>query len=121
MMSQTRQIISLMFLLFVVPQIALAHAVLVHSTPADQSVIRGRRVNLALEFNSRIDASRSMLTLTGPAGKSLPVQIQSSLKPSELKGIASQLESGTYHIHWQVLATDGHITRGEITFTVAKD
>ncbi len=120
MMRQTRHLILFIFLLLNLPQVAFAHAILVHSTPADQAIVHSRTVNLVLEFNSRIDAGRSMLTLTGPTEKNLPVQIQPSLKISELKGSASNLANGTYHLHWQVLATDGHITRGEITFSVAK-
>ncbi len=69
MMRQTRHLILFIFLLLNLPQVAFAHAILVHSTPADQAVVRSRTVNLVLEFNSRIDARRSMLTLTGPAKK----------------------------------------------------
>ena len=100
---------------------ALAHAILVRSTPADRSVVHSRIVNMTLDFNSRIDASRSTLTLTGPTGRNVPVQVQPSKGPSQLKGKADNLASGAYHIHWQVLASDGHITRGDITFIVAKE
>lgn len=97
---------------------AFAHATLMHSTPADQAVVHSRSVDLTLDYNSRIDARRSSLTLTGPGGKTVPVQIQPIGKPAELKAVADNLASGTYRIHWQVLASDGHITRGEVTFTV---
>ncbi len=109
---------SLAVLLFAAAPSAFAHAILIHSTPADQAVVHSRNVDLTLDYNSRVDAARSTLTLTGPAGTNLPVQIESSAKPSELKAIASNLASGTYHIHWQVLASDGHITRGQVEFTV---
>jgi methionine-rich copper-binding protein CopC len=108
--------LALPFLLYV-PK-ALAHAMLVHSTPADQAVVHSRSVDLTLDYNSRIDARRSSLTLTGPGGKAVPIQIQTAGKPAELKAVASNLASGIYRIHWQVLASDGHITRGDITFTV---
>ncbi len=97
---------------------ALAHATLVRSTPADQAVVHSRSVDLTLDYKSRIDARRSSLTLTGPGGKTVPIQIQPVVRPAELKAVAGNLVSGTYRIHWQVLASDGHITRGEVTFTV---
>jgi copper resistance protein C len=100
-------------------QVVFAHAILLRSTPANASVVDSRNVELTLDYNSRIDARRCTVTLTSPAGKSLPVRMGSSTNPSELKGTASNLESGTYHVHWQVLAADGHITRGEIAFTIA--
>jgi methionine-rich copper-binding protein CopC len=110
--------ISLATLLFVSAQMAFAHAVLVRSTPADHSVVHTRNVNLTLDYNSRIEARRCTVTLTESAGKNVPIQIQSSAKPFELQATANNLTNGTYHIHWQVLASDGHITRGEIAFTV---
>jgi hypothetical protein len=47
------------------------------------------------------------------------LQIERSAKPSELNAVAQDLANGKYQIHWQVLASDGHITRGDITFTIA--
>lgn len=116
---RNRQIIAIVFLLSAAVPMAFAHAILVRSTPADQSVVHSRTVNLTLDFNSRIDAGRSTLTLTGPGGKTVPVEMESSAKPYQLKGAAANLVVGSYQIHWQVLASDGHITRGDVAFTVA--
>lgn len=98
--------------------LAFAHAVLVHSTPADHSVVQARTITLLLQYNSRIDAARSSLTLTDAGGKSLPLQMESSGNAGELKAVAPDLANGQYRIHWQVLASDGHITRGEVNFFV---
>ena len=38
--------------------------------------------------------------------------------PDVLTAPASGLAPGDYRIRWQVLASDGHITRGEVPFTV---
>ncbi len=111
--------ITLALLLFTCTPKAFAHAILIHSTPADHAVVHSRNVSLTLDYNSRIDAARSTLALIGPAGTNLPLQKRSAAKPSELSAVADNLASGTYHIHWQVLASDGHITRGEIVFKVA--
>ncbi len=97
---------------------AFAHATLVHSTPVDQAIVHSREIDVALEYNSRIEASRCTVTLTDLAGKIFPLQMERSAKPSELKGVARNLANGKYRIHWQVLASDGHITRGDVAFTV---
>ncbi len=97
---------------------ALAHAILVHSTPADKSVIHQRHVSLTLDYNSRIDVARSTLALFGPSGLKISLRMQSSPAPSELKADAANLAAGTYQVRWQVLASDGHITRGQFSFTV---
>ncbi len=98
---------------------AFAHAVLLHSTPANHAVVYSHQLSLILEYNARIDVTRCMLTLAGPSGADIPLQKKPSAKPSELKAFAVNLKDGAYHFHWQVLAGDGHITRGEIAFTVA--
>ncbi|MHB8302328.1 MAG: copper resistance CopC family protein [Acidobacteriaceae bacterium] len=98
---------------------AWAHAVLVRSAPADRSIVHSADVHLVLDYNSRIDASRCNLTLVGPGGKTFTLDREPAENPGELKATAHNLPSGNYQIHWQVLASDGHITRGEVTFTVA--
>lgn len=103
---------------FVVTPLAFGHAILVRSTPADQAIVHSHRVDLTLNYNARIDARRSSLTLTGPGEKTVPVQIERSNTPGELKAAAGNLANGTYRVHWQVLASDGHITRGDFAFTV---
>ena len=97
---------------------AFAHATLVRSTPGDRAIVHSHAIDVALEYNSRIEASRCTVTLTDVAGKIFPLQMERSARPSELKGVAHNLTNGKYRIHWQVLASDGHITRGDVAFTV---
>ncbi len=110
--------VPLTLLIFLTVPRAFAHAILMRSTPPNQAIVHARNIDLTLDYNSRIDVVRSTLTLTGPSGKDLPIRIKVSGKSSELKAAASNLASGNYRVQWQVLASDGHITRGEIAFTV---
>ena len=96
-----------------------AHAVLVHSTTADQAVVHSHQVDIALGYDSRIEAGRCTVRLTDSAGNAFPLRMERSARPSELKAVAYNLANGKYQIHWQVLASDGHITRGNVAFTVA--
>lgn len=98
---------------------AFAHAMLVRSSPANQAVVHTRQVDIALDYDSRIEARRCTVKLTDAAGKPVALQMQRSAKPSELNAVAHGLANGKYQIHWQVLASDGHITRGDVSFTVA--
>ncbi len=116
--AQIRSVTLVLVLFLVVPR-AIAHAILMHSTPSNEAVVHARNVDLTLDYNSRIDVARSSITLTGPSGKSLPIKVEPGTKLSQLKAAAANLANGNYHIHWQVLASDGHITRGEIAFTVS--
>jgi methionine-rich copper-binding protein CopC len=99
---------------------AVAHAILVESTPALHGSAVGPDVPLKLRFNVRIDLSRSRLTLIGPDGSTQTLQIDTQAPPDTILSQAKGLSAGAYRLRWQVLASDGHITRGEIPFTVTK-
>jgi len=99
-------------------RIAFAHAVLMHSSPAANSSLHGPDVPISLKFNSRVDGSRSRLLLVAPDGKSTTLTLDSQAAADTLTTRASGLAAGKYAINWQVLAVDGHITRGQILFEV---
>lgn len=102
------------------PVPALAHAVVVKAQPAlDQEVAAGP-LDIRLEFNSRIDKERSRLQLTAPDGTRSDVPIAEGGEPTVLMAQVPALPPGAYTLRWQVLAVDGHITRGDIPFTVGE-
>src|SRR6266478_1617804 len=97
---------------------AAAHAVLLESNPPLKSAVSGPDVPIKLRFNVRIDALRSRLTLICPDGSSQALEIGKQSPADALLAEAKGLAAGAYRLRWQVLASDGHITRGEIPFTV---
>jgi hypothetical protein len=99
---------------------AAAHAVLLESTPAVNSTVAGPDISINLRFNVRIDAGRSRLTLVPPSGSVRPLEIGKQTSEDTLSASAGGLPAGEYRLRWQVLASDGHITRGEIPCTVAR-
>jgi methionine-rich copper-binding protein CopC len=99
---------------------ATAHAVLMESSPAVNSTVAGPDIAIKLRFNVRIDAGRSRLTLVPPTGSVQPLEIGKQISADTLFANASGLPAGEYRLRWQVLASDGHITRGEIPFIVAR-
>jgi hypothetical protein len=80
-------------------------------------VVSGPDITIRLKFNSRIDAAHSHLYLDG-GSHSQQIEIAGNAAPDTLLGQAKKLTAGEYRIEWQVLAVDGHITRGEVPFTV---
>lgn len=99
------------------PKLALAHAILLQGQPADQATIPAGERTLVLRYNSRIDHQLSRLVLQGTnAQMTLPLDKGS---PADTLSAKTDLTPGTYVIHWQVLATDGHMTRGDVRFTVS--
>lgn len=101
------------------PLPAAAHAIIVSSDPAVDAVVRPS-LPVMLRFNSRIDRERSRLTLLRPDGSSRPVALAPDGRPDTLAAKLEGLAPGRYRLRWQVLAIDGHITRGDIPFAVGE-
>jgi len=100
------------------PRVALAHAVLVASQPEVNSTVTGPEVGVLLKFSSRIDLEHSTLSLLDPDGKVEKVTINGEPSPGSLSAKLTGLVKGAYVLRWQVLATDGHVTRGKVPFQV---
>jgi hypothetical protein len=98
---------------------ALAHAILVKSTPTANETVAGPAVALTLTFNSKVDQARSILIVEGSDHSSsrVPISVDRT-SPEKLTGTLRSLRAGAYKLRWQVLAVDGHITRGQFAFQV---
>ena len=96
---------------------ALAHAILVESTPAIGGTVPSGPVAFRLRYNSRIDRTRSRLTLNKPDHTQAVLPITPT-DPPDVMTTRADLAAGAYVLRWQVLAIDGHITRGDVPFTV---
>lgn len=94
-----------------------AHAVLVQAVPGPHSTVAGTSVKVRLQFNVRVDPKRSRIALVFP-DKSQKLLSMSQSAPDVLEAHLGGLKNGEYSIRWQVLASDGHITQGEIPFKV---
>jgi len=104
-------------LLLIAPS-AFAHAILIDSTPAPLAHIPAGRLDLVFRYNSRIDAARSKLTLKHPDQSITRLKILPAAGAPDILASTLDLTPGAYIASWQVLATDGHITRGTVPFTV---
>lgn len=96
---------------------ARAHAILEGSEPKIAATVAEGDVALRLRFNSRIDHARSVLTLIRPDRSRTTLPIAADTAP-EIVASRIALTPGAYVVRWQVLAVDGHITRGDVPFTV---
>jgi copper resistance protein C len=108
----------LIVLLSVLAAHAVGHAILTEAIPAAGSKITGPDVTILLHFNARIDHQRSRLFLVLPGGAQKQLPLRPDQRADVLSGEAKGLSAGSYKLRWQVLANDGHITRGEVPFFV---
>jgi len=96
-----------------------AHAVLKQTRPTANSQVAGPDVPIMLKFNVRVDGKLSKIQLLNPDNSTRDLQLDEQTAPDTLNTKATGLKAGAYKIRWQVLAPDGHITRGEVPFTVS--
>jgi methionine-rich copper-binding protein CopC len=96
---------------------AWAHAVLLESTPQARALVEGPVFPVSLRFNSRVDAKRSRLTLVDQSGIEQPIPLTQSA-PDTITSQATGTKRGRNRLRWQVLSSDGHITRGELVLQV---
>ena len=97
----------------------VAHAILVAEHAGGGRQRAGRaRWTCTFRYNSRIDRARSRLTLTVPT-TARPCCRSSRLASADTLQHHAELTSPVpMCVRWQVLAIDGHITRGDVPFTV---
>jgi copper resistance protein C len=100
------------------PLPASAHAIVISSSPADGAALASGDAPVVLRFNSRIDHERSRLSLIAPDGSTTVLPLDPAARTDSLLARLVALPPGQYRLRWQVLALDGHITRGDIPFTV---
>jgi methionine-rich copper-binding protein CopC len=104
------------------PRPGAAHAVVVTSEPAAGAALAAPPQAVIVRFNSRIDHARSRLTLVAPDGTQSVLEPAPDTEPTVLEaGVPARLapQPGAWRLRWQVLAIDGHITRGDVPFTIA--
>ena len=104
--------------IIVSPRSALAHAVLLSSTPQKNASVSGPDITINLKYNSRVDGARSTLSLLKPDGTIEKIGTPQQPAPDVLSATSHGLTKGAYVLRWQVFAADGHITRGEVPFQV---
>ncbi len=110
--------LSLSLLLAVVAPGVAAHAIVIHSVPMANATLSTATLEVALQFNSRIDRQRSRFRIIGTGDFALPLTLNDSGDSDRISAPPVPLAPGDYSLEWQVLGADGHITRGFIPFHI---
>ncbi len=98
---------------------AFGHAKLQSSSPADHAQLTAAPATLTLTFNE--SAKLAKLTLKG-SSKEIPVTLDHNAKSATTVTVTlPALAPDTYEVQWTAMAADdGHITKGTLSFTIAK-
>jgi|SRR6516225_4368962 methionine-rich copper-binding protein CopC len=114
-----KNILALVALALAAP-LALAHAALQGSTPADGAIVTPAPTELRLRYGEPVEAALSSVRLLGP-GDAAIATAPPAADPADKRTLVLRLPGlapGTYRAQWATVGHDGHRTKGEIRFTV---
>ena len=99
---------------------ALAHAELISSNPANQSILASTPAEIVLRFSEGVDPIGDSIRLVDAAGNPVPLgPLDQSLGDDTLRTpVPATIDDGTYVVGWQAVSADSHKIRGAFTFSV---
>lgn len=107
-----------------ITQICWGHAILIQSSPKDQSKLQSSPNQVVLRFNGKIEKKVSQITLQDGQGHKVPIpgtsKALTSGAPDTLVIPLPQLGPGSYQLQYRILAIDGHATPGRIHFSISE-
>jgi len=99
---------------------AVAHSLLLESTPAAGATLAAAPHELMLRFNNRIEKPLSRVRLLDGRGGVQPIALRAEAAPADrLTAPLPVLAPGRWRVEWQVLSTDGHVVSGRFDFNIA--
>lgn len=96
-----------------------AHMKLAKSEPAANAVVSTPLKTVQVAFTEAPDLKVSKLELKGPSNTTKLVQVH-VMDKSLMATVEGDMPNGAYTISWQAAGKDGHIQKGDFTFTVKR-
>jgi len=107
-----------LLLSLILPSVALAHAELVSSTPADGAVVENPS-EVVLRFDEPV-VGNSSFTLHDSSGATVATGSPDPVDPTSMRATFPPLGPGVYTVEWTSVAEDTGVERGTFTFTVTE-
>jgi copper transport protein len=119
---RARHLIPAILCCVLAPAVALAHAVLVESSPKQDETLKSATTRAVLRFNARIEKKVTRVSLVDGKGQKvkLPALPDDADGPEDrlLIALPAALPAGSYRLEYTVLAADGHSSPGVLRFTI---
>jgi len=98
--------------------VSWGHGVLIESTPSHGAILKESPKVISLRFNAALEPSITRMSLVDLKHQKQTLKITDESTVERIIATVPPLAPGVYHVHYQVLATDGHVTEGSIRFTI---
>ena len=96
-----------------------AHAVIVRASLEDNAIKPNTASEVALVFNSKIEAAFCQVSVVDAAGAARKLDVKAGPSPDRLIVTLPPLPAGDYVIRYKVLASDGHFTDNLLRFKIS--
>ena len=102
------------------PTSAWAHAALLSTSPAPNSVVNTPPAQLTLTYSEAVEPRFAIISVSDAAGHQHTAgrPYRSPTNPDALVQSVHPLDQGWYLVFWRVISADGHPVRGAYTFAV---
>ena len=98
---------------------AFAHASLVSSAPAANSVLEAGPKAIVLDFDEAIESDLASIVLYASDSRPLDVGAPTAGADDTIVSVAApELDDGLYAVVWRVTSSDGHVVDGAFSFQV---
>lgn len=98
----------------------LAHMKATKMEPASGATVTTPPSRIQVWFTQAPDAKVSKIELTGPAGAVTLTAFEVTREKSIVASVADTLADGRYTVRWQSAGDDGHVQKGEYSFSVKR-
>ena len=94
------------------------HGVLIESFPSHGAILQESPPIISLRFNAALEPSITRVILVDLKKQSQALLVTDGSTLEQVVVAVPPLAPGVYHVNYQVLVADGHVTKGSIRFTV---
>lgn len=100
---------------------AWGHAALTRSVPGNREVLAQSPARISLQFNEKVEAKFSRVTLQDAQGAERPLETPAVSADNAYQldiAVPAALEPGRYTVRYRVLSQDGHVIERSYAFTI---
>jgi len=113
-----RNILAAVLFLGAFAMLALAHNKLLKSAPAAGAALTASPARVEMWFDEKPDPAVSKVAVKGPAGAVETGPVHANPKNSVAADFKGKLANGQYTVSWQTAGDDGHVSKGDFSFSV---
>ena len=100
------------------PGVALAHAILLETSPANRAVLARSPAEIRVTFDDAIRLGAGSTAVANAGGASILARPPMVVGHSLILPLRSALPDGAYSARWSIVADDGHREQGVLAFAV---